>query len=231
MPHKKSANEFFIFSWSKDRLGWLYLTAFTMFSVMIHGAGFYLFQVVYPAPTRVDPTMQSVSILDESNPEVRSQFQRLKDRTVYLTAPSEQSDVRVRLQDHEVRFLPSFQSIKVEPIPPDYPWSLSLREAKVIALPETNKKGESLASFDDSLGECRVAPWSLFEDYLERAEAVPAFRVRLRVLPDGDVRVIKIEAELEEENRRKLIEVIESTLRFLPSEIASEGWMDVWARG
>ena len=40
-----------------------------------------------------------------------------------------------------------------------------------------------------------------------------------------------IEAELEEENRGKLIEVIESTLRFLPSEIASEGWMDIWARG
>ena len=139
MQHKKSADEFFIFSWSKDRLGWLYLTAFTMFSFMIHGAGFYLFQVVYPAPTRVDPTMQSISILDESNPEVRSLFQRLTDRTVYLKAPSEQSDVRVRLQDYEVRFLPSFQSIKVEPIPPDYPWSLSLREAKVIALPETNK--------------------------------------------------------------------------------------------
>ena len=50
-------------------------------------------------------------------------------------------------------------------------------------------------------------------------------------MPGGDVRVIKIEAELEEENRRELIEVIESTLRFLPSEIASEGWMDVWARG
>ena len=231
MAFKKSANEFFIFSWSKDRLGWLFLTAFTIFSVTIHGAGFYLFQVVYPAPTRVDPTMQSVSILDESNPEVRSLFQRLKDRTVYLKAPSEQSDVRVRLQDHEVRFLPSFQSTKVEPIPPEYPWSLSLREATSIELPEVNKKGESLGSFDDSLDGRQVAPWSILEDYLERAEAVPAFRARLRVLPGGDVRVIKIDAELEEENRRELIAVIESTLRFLPAEIASEGWMDVWARG
>jgi len=230
MAFKKTANEFLIFSWSKDRLNWLYLTAFTIFSITIHGAGFYLFQVVYPTSTRVDPKMQKVSILHESNPEVRSLFQRLKDRTIYLTTPSEQSDVGVRLQDHEVRFLPSFQSANIEPVPPEFPWSLSLNEMLPLELPEVGSESEPLVSFDEALGRREVAPWSILEDYLRRVESVPAFRARVEVSPDGGVRVTEIDAELEEANREDLIEVIESTLRFLPGGKLTEGWMDVWTR-
>ncbi len=208
----------------------MYLTAFMIFSITIHGAGFYLFKVVYPTPTRVEPTMHSVSVLDEMDPQVRSLFQRLKDRTVYLKLPSEQSDVRIRLEDYEVRFTPSFQSAAVEPLEPVFPWSLEFKAPPVVELPEISKEVSAM-NFDDDLKGRGVAPWSILNDYLSRADSVPAFRARLEVSEQGAVKVIGIEAEMEEASRGELIEVIESTLRFLPAEQPTTGWMDVWARG
>jgi hypothetical protein len=230
MAMKKTANDYFIFNWSKDRLGWLYLLGFTVFSITIHGVGFYLFKVVYPIPTRIDPTMHSVSILNESDPEVRSLFQRLKDRTVFLKAPSEQSQVRVRLEDHEVKFSPLFQTTEVEPVAPQYPWSLSLRESTSIELPEAVDERKSSINLDEELTRRRMAPWSILEDYLERADSVPAFRASLKVSRRGDVKVQAIDADLGDLDQKELIQVIESTLRFLPDKEESKGWIDIWSR-
>ena len=230
MAIKKTANDYFIFNWSKNRLGWLYLLGFTIFSITIHGVGFYLFKVVYPIPTRIDPTMHSVSILNESDPEVRSLFQRLKDRTVFLKAPSEQSQVRVRLEEHQVKFSPLFQTTEVEPVEPLYPWSLSLRESTRMQLPEGVGWKKSSINLDEELKSRRMAPWSILEDYLDRADSVPAFRASLRVSTRGDVQVQAIEAELGDQDQKELIEVIESTLRFFPDKKESVGWIDIWSR-
>jgi hypothetical protein len=231
MVMKKTANDYFIFNWSKNRLGWLYLLGFTVFSITIHGVGFYLFKVVYPIPTRIDPTMHSVSILNESNPEVRSLFQRLKDRTIFLKAPSEQSEVRVRLKDHEVKFSPLFETTELKLVAPEYPWSLSLRERTWIQLPESVGKGKLSISLDEKLKSRSMAPWSIFEDYLERADSVPAFRASLKVSKNGDVKVHAIVAELGASDQKELIQVIESTLRFLPGKGESAGWIDICSRG
>tara|TARA_R110002096_G_scaffold23303_14_gene74277 strand:+ start:4350 stop:5063 length:714 start_codon:yes stop_codon:yes gene_type:complete len=231
---KEQPVDAFVFSWAKDRLTWLYVTAFLIFSVTIHGAGFYLFQVVYPAPVRLEPEQESLTVMDVSDPEVRSLFQRLQDRTVYLVSPSGQSDVRIRLEDHQVRFTPSFQRADVEPIPPLYPWSLSPHVVDDTLRPDPsylNQKTKSAMTFDAALSAREVAPWSILNDYLGRAEEVPAFRAEIEVSLDGLVTVIQIDSNLEESDRNELIQVIESTLRFRPGDSKITGWLDIWARG
>mgnify|MGYP003632971530 CR=1 FL=1 len=231
-PH----SELFVFNWAKEKMGWLYVVVFLIFSMTIHGAGFYLFQVVYPSPSRVEPDLDSVMLMDVSNPEVRLLLRRIQDRAIYLKPPSEQSDVRIRLEDYPVRFTPSFQRTVIQPIPPSFPWSISFQGGGAVDKPDLadlcfDDSATSAMSFDSSLAERTVAPWSIMVDYLGRAESVPAFRAKVRISREGMVRVEKIESELEESDRKELSVVIESTLRFLPAASVTTGWLDVWAQG
>src|SRR5690606_38284692 len=113
-----------VFLWAREKRTWIYLTAFFLFSILIHGAGFYLFKVVYPSPVGIAPRPDAITILDASNPAVRSVLQRISDRTIFLLPPSSQSDVRVRLENHPVRFTPAFQRTQLELREPPHPAAL-----------------------------------------------------------------------------------------------------------
>ena len=220
-----------IFDWAKDRRGLLHITNFLMFSVLVHGAGFYLFQVTYPPPVRVEPTADVLTMLDGEDLEVRSLLQRVEDRTVVLRPPSEGSKVRVDLSDHQVRFEPTF--LGSETATPDSRREVLAQQVlagrfkgsrPVVGLltPQTVQLG-----CDALLAERKIAPWSLLEDYLRSVEGLPEFRAEVTVGPDGGVEVMQITPAFGQESEAALRELIEATLRFVPGQDSSLGWIEV----
>jgi len=65
-----------VFAWAKDRRVWMHLSAFLLFSVIIHGAGFYLFKVVYPSPVRVEPAPDAIQVMEPGEPAARAPLHR-----------------------------------------------------------------------------------------------------------------------------------------------------------
>ena len=51
-----------VFNWTREKRIWVHLTAFLLFSILIHGSGFYLFKVVYPSPVRVEPEPDGITV-------------------------------------------------------------------------------------------------------------------------------------------------------------------------
>lgn len=220
-----------VFTWTRDKRLWMHLTAFLIFSILIHGSGFYLFKVVYPSPVRVEAEPESITVMDASDPATRSVLQRLSDRTVFLAAPSAESDVRVRLEEQQVHFTPAFQNTDLEPIPPE-----TLRKGTGLPdpLPSGYQSPLEAAGVDTGpvrrdaqLAQRAYAPWSLFHDYLALAETLPKVRMRIEVAPGGEVRVVEQGSELGEIEKRELAEVVESTLRFVPAAEPISGWIEV----
>ncbi|MEM7602417.1 MAG: hypothetical protein AAF357_13490 [Verrucomicrobiota bacterium] len=217
------------FHWVKNPRIWFYFSAFLLFSIVIHGTGFYLFQVVYPPPLRIEPTTDSINILNRSDASARSVLKRLEDRTIFLRPPSLDSDTRVKIEEVAVRFTPSFQNTSVSPIPPDFGWSLppqiSPAETSFAASEETKSNLE--VSFEGTIASRRLAPWSILDDYLSRAASLPPIRVQLEADEKGLVKVEEVSGEISEEDQQGLTEVIESTLRFLPSDDNANGSMRI----
>jgi hypothetical protein len=56
-----------IFFWNRRNPGVFWLWGFLVLSLLLHAAGFYLFQVVYPSSGRLEPFPARVLILDEKN--------------------------------------------------------------------------------------------------------------------------------------------------------------------
>jgi len=202
-----------------------------LFSVLVHGAGFYLFQVTYPPPVRVEPTADVLTMLDGEDLEVRSLLQRVEDRTVVLRPPSEGSNVRVDLADYQVRFEPTFLGSKS--VLPDARREVlaqqilterfeGARPVVELTAPQSVQLGS-----DALLADRKIAPWSLLEDYLRSVEGLPAFRAEVAVGPDGGVEVIQITPAFGEESESALRELIEATLRFVPRHDSSVGWIEV----
>lgn len=224
-----------VFHWTREKRGWIYLTAFLLFSVLVHGAGFYLFKVVYPSPVRIEPRPDAITILDASNPAVRSVLQRISDRTIFLLPPSSQSEVRVRLEDHPVRFTPAFQRTELELKPPPHPAALP---GVIEPLPPEAERVDAdgparsiRVKFAPSLVDRPTAPWSIMDDYLGTAVSLPLLRIDLEIAPDGSVRVTGVRAELEESEKAELATVIESTLRFVPAPAVETGWIEIGGDG
>jgi len=223
-----------IFHWVKERRLWFHLTAFMTCSFLLHGAGFYLFQVVYPAPSRVTPETDSIRVMDASDPSVRSVLQRVRDRTIFLQPASQDSGVRVTLDEGRIRFTPSFQRAEVDLLPPQYSWTTPAPlAAPEPELPPVEKAGAAGAPFTlgGGLSGRSVAPWSILADYLERIESLPAFRARIEVDEDGQATVLDVDSELDEADGAGLARVIESTLRFPPGEDRTTGWIEVGGDG
>lgn len=223
-----------IFHWVKERRVWFHLTAFMTCSFLLHGAGFYLFQVVYPAPSRVAPDTDSIRVMDPSDPAVRSVLQRVRDRTLFLQPASRDSGVRVALDQGRIRFTPSFQRAAVDLLPPRYSWTTS----QPLTSPDPdlppvagNRTAGGSYTLGGGLSDRTVAPWSILADYLERIESMPAFRGRIEVDGEGRVTVSSIDSELEETDDAGLARVIESTLRFSPGENPATGWIEVGGDG
>ncbi len=220
-----------VFTWAKDKRLWMHFSAFLFFSALVHWVGFYLFKVVYPPPVQVVPEPDSILVMSPADPATRAVLQRLSDRTVYLLPPSTPSDVRVRLESHRVRFTPSFQRAGLELLPPP---SLLAGPGPIEPLPVTPVTGDGVRGVGSvrvklapSLTDRPLAPWSIFHDYLDLADDLPSIRLSIEIAPDGRVRVAAVEAALEEEEKRELTDVVESTLRFLPASEAAKGWIEL----
>ena len=220
-----------VFLWTREKWTWLHVTAFLLFSIIVHGAGFYLFKVVYPSPVRVATRTDAITILDASNPAVRSVLQRISDRTIFLLPPSSQSDVRVRLDDHRVRFTPAFQRTELELKEPPLPAALPSVIEPIQPVPGSRdaagpERGIRV-KLDPSLVDRPIAPWSSMDDYLSTSVSLPLLRIDLEIAPDGSVRVTGVRAELEESEKAELASVIESTLRFMPATVIEVGWIEI----
>lgn len=222
-----------VFQWTREKRTWLHITAFLLFSIIVHGSGFYLFKVVYPSPVRVEPQPDAITILDSTNPAVRSVLQRFSDRTIFLLPPSSQSDVRVRLEEHRVRFTPAFQrtelDLKAPPLPVAIPGVIEPLE------PDRSVAGAPApgipVKLDPSLVDRPIAPWSIMDDYLNTAVSMPLLRIDLEIAPDGRVRVTGVRAELDDSEKAELATVIESTLRFVPATAVETGWIEIGGEG
>lgn len=224
-----------VFQWAREKRTWLHITAFLLFSIIVHGSGFYLFKVVYPSPVRVEARPDAITILDATNPAVRSVLQRISDRTIFLMPPSSQSEVRVRLEDHRVRFTPAFQrtelELKAPPLPAAIPGVIEPLEPDFAAADAGTPPGGIRVKLDPSLVDRPIAPWSIMNDYLSTAVSLPLLRIDLEIAPDGGVRVTGVRAELEDSEKAELATVIESTLRFVPATVVETGWIEIGGEG
>jgi hypothetical protein len=216
-----------VFNWTREKRIWVHLTAFLLFSVLIHGSGFYLFKVVYPSPVRVEPEPDGITVMKSDDPATRTVLQRLADRTIFLMPPSAQAEERVRLESRRVRFTPAFQKTELALLPPA---SMSAGPGVPEPLPLSDPGQGMMAvqvKLDPSLASRPLAPWSILHDYLALAEELPAARMMLEIAADGGVKVGSVEAALEDSEKRELAAVIESTLRFLPAAAPSTGWIEL----
>ncbi|MEN8716341.1 MAG: hypothetical protein ABF384_15620 [Verrucomicrobiales bacterium] len=221
-----------VFNWTKNQKKWRYLIGFLFFSLIIHVAGFYLFKVVYPPPVRMDAKGESVTLMDSGDPGVRALMQRIEDRTVFLFPPSRRAGVRLEAEDADVRFSPSYQDSDLQLKPPTYPWNLPPPIESGI---DSNRLEAPAPRFSISqngaISGREVAPWSILQNYIEQAESLPEISLNLTVAPDGSVEVIGIEGALEKSDREQFAAVVESTLRFLPSEAEAEGRITIRSTG
>ena len=64
-------------------------------------------------------------------------------------------------------------------------------------------------------------------DYLSAAAGLPLLRFDIEIAPGGEVRVTKVEAELDSSEKADLARVIESTLRFTPSSQTNTAWIEI----
>jgi hypothetical protein len=219
-----------VFAWARDRGLWLHFSAFLTFSVLVHGAGFYLFKVVYPSPVRVEAEPDSITILDPTDPASRAAIRHLSDRTIYLTAPSDKTEVRLGLEAGRVHFAPAFRRVRMELAAPMGEASATDRiEPLETELPRAADPGLGgvRVKLSPELSESSLAPWSILHDYLMTGDEMPFLRIHISVLPDGAVVVEEVEPDLEEEERGELGKIIESTLRFLPAGETMTGWIEI----
>ncbi len=226
-----------VFYWARERGLWLYVTAFFIVSILIHGSGFYLFQVVYPSPVRKETDPQQINILDASNPSVRTILQRASDRAIYLKPASTAADVRIRLKDNPVRFTPAFQETEIPLEPLRYHWTIP---GMITPLSQSGSgdnasgkpvSGKLTVRLSETLRNRGIAPWSIMKDYFEMAEALPSLHFEVEVSPEGNVRIASIESELEPDEEEELRALVESTLRFNPGNEAETGSMEIFVEG
>lgn len=100
--------EGFVFFWNRRSTGSFWLWGFLVLSLLLHTTGFYLFQVVYPSPGRLEPFPARVLILDGKDASNAVLLQELNDKLVFLQPASSGSESRKTIDDFSVSFKPSF---------------------------------------------------------------------------------------------------------------------------
>mgnify|MGYP001241897778 CR=1 FL=1 len=228
-----------VFAWAKEKRVWMHLAAFLLFSVIIHGSGFYLFKVVYPSPVRVEPKPDAIQVIENDDPAARALLQRLADRTIYLSPPSAQSEVRPGLESGKIHFAPAFQRTELELLPPASleantglegpgPEGPGLEGSLASALPSTRPiDARIFVKVDPSLVDRPLAPWSLLHDYLGLAGTIPAARLEITISPGGEVEVAGVDGPMDSSGKEELATVVESTLRFVPASDSAKGWIEL----
>ncbi|NNE91437.1 MAG: hypothetical protein HKN23_07300 [Verrucomicrobiales bacterium] len=119
--------------WHRQRLV-LHIAVFLVMSVVLHVAGFYLFQVVYPPGGKVEPVPDRVTLLNPEDPAVHAVMGKIQDRVVFLRPASENAGVRANLDDYSIQFVPSFTRRK-----PELKLSFPARELGLTNDPATGK--------------------------------------------------------------------------------------------
>lgn len=213
-----------VFEWSREKHLWIYLFGFLIFSALIHGAGFYLFKVVYPPVVRQDKHPGSIQVLDSSDQATRALLRQLTDRSIYLQPPSARSDVRMRIDPSLIHFSPAFRQFDLELVrpPSELPGPGLPEPLAPIEAPESEGK----IILGDGLKDRVIAPWSLLEDFITSAKDVPKIRCEIEVATDGSVKVLSLEGDLNQEEKADLSAAITSTLRFLPTKQLARGWFE-----
>ena len=106
----KEDNKGLIFSWKQKNKALFHISVFFIVATVIHIAGFYLFQVVYPSAGKIEPVPDRITILDMSDPAVHAMMGKVQDRVIFLRPASEGSGVRATLEEHAIQFKPSFSN-------------------------------------------------------------------------------------------------------------------------
>lgn len=216
-----------VFEWSRGRNHFLVLSGFLAFSLLIHGAGFYLFRVAYPPPERVDPDTDRLVVLDPSEPAVRRLLQVAADRSLFLSPPSRDSGVRTSIEDGIVRFAPANEIATPEIFTAKFAWM----PPPDISFADSRSDYEAVESavmieLGVELDGREIAPWSILRDYLDGVENLPNLRADIVVGEDGLVSVESIEGPVGE----GFPQALESTLRFLPAGEISSGWIEIFRK-
>lgn len=223
-------SEQFIFSWIPQKNTARTLSAFVIFSCMIHFIGFYLFRVAYPDPVSADLRPNRIMLLDPKNDDVMAFLARTSDRGVFLEPPSQNSISRIKLSDHAIPFVPSFAETR--PVlkdssedPADFKYPIP--EPPVRTRVESWKNP---VEFSPNLLKRGIAPSTILDDYLSLIPNVPRFRINLTVKPDGKPVDVYIANGDEDENLKILAEAIAVFLRFNPGDESrgdDPGWLEL----
>jgi hypothetical protein len=220
-----------LFAWGRERYLILQIAAFAVLSLIIHGAGFYLFRVAYPPPVLYDAEPDAIAIIDRADPASREILREIRDRAVYLHPPSAEllgATGLPRPEDFEIRFVPALPEIEAGIRDAVYPWSLP----PAIDVSPANPPRDSGAPAGDlvlggGLESLSLAPWSILGEYLRRADGMPRLRLELTAQPSGEVQVGSVAPQLEPADRDALAGLVEGTLRFLPTDSATTGWIEI----
>ncbi|MEO0417041.1 MAG: hypothetical protein AAF226_19055, partial [Verrucomicrobiota bacterium] len=177
---RRALSEALIFAWASKPRTWMALTGFAIFSLIMHIAGSYFFQVKYPVPANFEVQTDQLTVLDPSDPGVRRHLQRLEDRTIFLRPPSENSEARVGTDALSVRFQPSFiesqPRLKVRAADDMDIQPLYVPGAESTPLPQRYQ-----LVLDKKLSARGVAPESVLSDYLDLIRNVPSMEVDIEV--------------------------------------------------
>lgn len=210
-----------LFAWSGGRSLVAHLGVFLGLAFIIHLAGFYLFQVVYPVTARVEPVPSRVRVLDPTEPAVAALMRQIDDRLIFLRPSSAGSEARVSLEDFSIAFRPSFmdRGIAYRPIP--LAESVDGADGFGTVLPPLNRV---------KLAESSLRIWRVGGPLADRAirrpesldEAISAFdfkgdnRVRLALAVDrgGDLRTVKPATDEEYPRIDELVIAVRTHLRF-----------------
>lgn len=228
------------FAWSGGKALVAHLGVFVAIALAIHLFGFYLFQVVYPVSSRVEPVPNRVRVLDPSQPAVAALMRQIEDRLILLNPASSDSEARVSLEDFSVAFRPSFidRELGFRPIP--LSGMIDREGGPELVLPP-------LAQLD--IAESPLRMWRIGGGLSDRPvrrpealdEAIANFgfkgetRVRLSLSVDrrGDLRSVRPTADEAYPRIDELVITVRTHLRFEraagpPGEEESSEWQQGW---
>ncbi len=214
-----------VFDWRHHRKRTLRfgLSTFLLCSIMAHAIGFYLFQVVYPEPSRVVVQTPKVMFLDPKNPEIRSLLRRYGDRAAFMQRPSDEAALLPEISDLELTYISqvakpeqSFFDLSDLLIPPalEVPQVVSKPTAKT-----SDSERVSRLSLVKEGEEPAVAPWSRL-DRFPLPGGIAEISAYLEVDADGRCQVSEIvsPSDVSDVERQEVVELVKTFLRLTAGE-------------
>ena len=245
LPTDTEDKDRLVFSWRRRPQGGFWLWGFLVLSLLLHVAGFYMFQVVYPSSGRLEPFPARVLILDEKNAANAVLLQELNDRLVFLQTASAGSEGRKSIDDFAVSFRTSFAN-RVPPFRKPLAIGQKTETSEAMKLPE---KLSSFPPFQAEAIDRVSAPkavvikspdekpaisrrWLLQGDLAERAMSLAQAEIFDKALPSigggpeitlsitinesGQVEQISVKSGKDHPATDQFIEAVKKQLKFDP---------------